>query len=100
MAKFNDLVKTDPELAAGILQDALVHMVNTYIPKIYVTREELKVLLPIIFSGSAMDPSETNGLPTGGEEEGGPKEGGNPDEPGTDGSGGEETGGTDEDVES
>lgn len=99
MAKFNDLVKTDPELAAGILQDALVHMVNTYIPKIYVTREELKVLLPIIFSGSAKDPSETNGLPTGGEEEGGPEED-NPDEPGTDGSGGEETGGTDEDVES
>ena len=53
MAKFNDLIKEDPQKAAGIIQDAFLHIVNTMIPEIYLTKEEWHTVSKIIFSGQA-----------------------------------------------
>lgn len=58
MGKFNDLIKTDPELAAGVLKDAGLHLVNTYIPDIYLTKEEYDICMDLILAGKAKDPSK------------------------------------------
>lgn len=100
MAKFNDLIKTDPELAAGILQDSFIHIVNHFIPEIYLTKEEYRILVKIILAGEAKEPDDTNGKPITKEDpEDPPKESGDdnqdkpsgeePKDPGTTG-GGEE----------
>lgn len=58
MAKFNDLIKENPQKAAGIIQDAFLHIVNTMIPELYVTKKEWHTLSKIIFSGQAKCPHE------------------------------------------
>lgn len=58
MAKFNDLIKTDPNVAAGILLNSGIHVVNNLIPNIQVTKEEYKQLVQIILAGEAKDPDE------------------------------------------
>jgi len=72
MAKtnFNDLIKEDPELAAGILQNSFIHVVNNMIPNIYLTKEEYKQLVGIILAGNAKDPDEVEGSENSGNEGG------------------------------
>lgn len=70
MAKFNDLIKEDPQKAAGIIQDAFLHVVNTMIPEIYLTKEEWHTVSKIIFSGQAQCPHEDAGSGDGGNTEG------------------------------
>lgn len=74
MAKgnFNDLIKEDPELAAGILQNSFIHVVNNMIPNIYLSKEEYKQLVGIILAGKAKDPDEVEDPSKGDGEEGTP----------------------------
>lgn len=81
MAKgnFNDLIKEDPELAAGILQNSFIHVVNNMIPNIYLSKEEYKQLVGIILAGKAKDPDEVENT----DEEGDDNKTDPPETPGT-----------------
>lgn len=97
-SKFNKLIEYNPELAAGILQQSFIHVVNNVIPGIYLTKDEYKKLIAIILAGEAKDPDEAKpeDYEPPAEEEGGD------DTPGGDDTGDESgkddptTGGTDE----
>ena len=58
MGNFNDLIKTDTELAAGVLKDSFLHIVNNYIPNICLTKEEFDICVDLILAGKAKDPSK------------------------------------------
>lgn len=66
-SNFNELIKEDPELAAGILQNSFIHIVNNMIPNIYLTKEEYKKLVGIILAGNAKDPDEVEGSDNNGD---------------------------------
>lgn len=58
---FNNLIKENPNLAAGVLLNSFRHVVNNMIPNIYVSKEEYKQLVEIILAGEAEDPDEDDG---------------------------------------
>ncbi len=61
---FNEIYDEDPQLAAGVLKNALIHLVNNYIPGIYLTKDQFKELIDIILAGDEKDPDEVNGTST------------------------------------
>lgn len=58
MANFNDLIKEDPNLAAGILLNSFRGIINNLVPNVYLTKDEFKQLSAIIIAGEAKDPSD------------------------------------------
>lgn len=53
---FNTLVKENPQLAAGYLLNAGIHVVNNLIPDIYLSKDEYKTLVGHILAGTYIDP--------------------------------------------
>ncbi|MCM1215393.1 MAG: hypothetical protein NC548_12845 [Lachnospiraceae bacterium] len=62
MPSFNELIKTDPNYAAGKLKGAIMFLVNNAVPKMYMNPEEFDTLWKILIAGEESDvPTVTDG---------------------------------------